>query len=225
MASESLQESSKQISGPSISDQSSSHPKHNHPSSSIHIPPLSLSQPQKPIPKWSLRLSLKATSKSVSSVSFSPDSNKLAIASSDSSIDVYSFLLPSSIPESVIVPQLDHLLRLSGHTAGVNDLAWSPDSAQLASAADDHSVRVWTISGRPRPPRKLLGHSHCVYCLAFHPLGTMLISGSFDETIRLWDAAGRKLIRSFPGHSEVVSALDFSHDGSVIVSASFDGLT
>ncbi|KAG0148241.1 hypothetical protein CROQUDRAFT_90573 [Cronartium quercuum f. sp. fusiforme G11] len=175
-------------------------------------------------PNWVLSLALNPNIKGLSSVVFSPDSTKLAIASASGSIQVYSFLLAQN-NETVPVPQLAHLTNLTGHSAGVNEIVWSNDSRQIASASDDHSVRVWRIGIKTGRSRKLVGHSHCVYTTAFHPLGTMLVSGSFDETIKLWDASSRRLIRTLPGHSEVVSALDFSRDGSVIVSASFDGLT
>lgn len=37
----------------------------------------------------------------------------------------------------------DILKTLSGHTEGVNDIAWAYDSERLASASDDKTVRLW----------------------------------------------------------------------------------
>jgi hypothetical protein len=34
-------------------------------------------------------------------------------------------------------------IQLSGHTSEINSVAWSPDGAELASGADDMTVRVW----------------------------------------------------------------------------------
>jgi WD40 repeat protein len=36
-----------------------------------------------------------------------------------------------------------YLLSLSGHSAAVNDLRFSPDGKRIVSASDDGSVKVW----------------------------------------------------------------------------------
>ena len=43
-------------------------------------------------------------------------------------------------------PFTGELIRnLNGHTKGLSDIAWSSDSANLASASDDHTVRIWEV--------------------------------------------------------------------------------
>jgi WD40 repeat protein len=37
----------------------------------------------------------------------------------------------------------EDLFVYRGHTAGVNDVAWSPDSTRIASASADNTVKVW----------------------------------------------------------------------------------
>jgi len=177
---------------------------------------------------------LKGHTRSVSSISFSPDGTKLASASADGAIMIWHVILP---PQKDALPHVEFMAKLVDETEGerqegINDIVWSPDSEYLVSASDDHTMHVWapayssrsTSASTTAPIRKLAGHSHCVYCVRFNPIGTLLISGSFDETVKVWDFLAGKLLRTLPGHSEVVSCLDFSRDGSVIVSGSFDGL-
>ena len=43
-------------------------------------------------------------------------------------------------------PFTGELIRnLNGHTKGLSDIAWSSDSVNLASASDDHTIRIWEV--------------------------------------------------------------------------------
>lgn len=43
-------------------------------------------------------------------------------------------------------PVTGELIRnLNGHTKGLSDIAWSADSVYLASASDDHTIRMWDV--------------------------------------------------------------------------------
>jgi COMPASS component SWD3 len=115
--------------------------------------------------------------------------------------------------------------RFTGHTRGVSDVAWSPDSTRLASASDDGTVQVWSVAAEPsEQPLVLKGHTNYVFCVAFHPSGNILASGSFDESVRLWDMATGSCLKTIPAHSDPVTAVAFSPDGTIIASSSYDGL-
>ena len=43
-------------------------------------------------------------------------------------------------------PFSGELIRnLNGHTKGLSDISWSPDSVYLATASDDHTIRIWDV--------------------------------------------------------------------------------
>lgn len=72
-----------------------------------------------------------------------------------------------------------------GHLNDVYSVAFSPDSATVASGSVDETILLWNISlGHSKA--KLTGHKGAVTSLAFSPDGRMLASGSFDSTVRLW---------------------------------------
>lgn len=96
-------------------------------------------------------------------------------------------------PRPAVVPAIDAAnaaqvsLRwtLSGHTAGVTDLAFSPDGTWLASASADRTLRVW-VAPAWRPAGVLEGHTDTVWSLAFSPDSRRLFSASGDRTVRVW---------------------------------------
>src|SRR5262249_52941653 len=64
----------------------------------------------------------------------------------------------------------------TGHTRGVNCVAYSPDGKQLATASMDKSVKVWDAQ-TGKELYSLKGHAGAVNCVAFSPDGERLASG------------------------------------------------
>ena len=109
-------------------------------------------------------------------------------------------------------------LDVGGHE--VMSLAFSPDSARLALAVSDRTVRVVeTATGQSL---LLQGHRDMVWTVAWSPDGKTLASASYDRTVRLWDPTTRR-VRVLRGHSASVEAVAFTPDGKTLVSASSDG--
>ncbi|KAL1367355.1 hypothetical protein HN51_021427 [Arachis hypogaea] len=153
---------------------------------------------------------LTAHERAVSCVKFSNDGSRLASASLDKTLIIWSS------------ETLSLLHRLTDHSEGISDLAWSSDSRYICSASDDRTVRIWDgTSGEC--VKTLRGHSHAVFCVNFNDQTNLIVSGSFDETIRVWEVKTGKCIHVMKGHTMPVTSAHFNRDGSLIVSGSHDG--
>ena len=114
-------------------------------------------------------------------------------------------------------------MTLKGHTGahGIRDVAFSPDSARIASAGYDQTVKVWDLA-RGQDVFTLKGHTRPVTSVCFSPDGQFLASASGDQTVKLWDASTGEELRTLKGHTDSVLSVSFSPDGTRIVSASRD---
>ncbi len=119
------------------------------------------------------------------------------------------------------IPDIDAIVENLDRRAPVTAVAFSPDGARLASAAEDHQVRVWDLATR-RQLRRLSGHSSTVNAVAFSPDGAILASASNDRTVRLWDASTGQPLHVLQGHVYHVYALAFDPSGRLLATASWD---
>jgi WD40 repeat protein len=173
------------------------------PSSAIPLAPT-------PAGPFQLRQALGWPASEFTSVSWSPDGQRVAAGSADRCIWIWN----------VATGAVEHLLE--GHQASVRSVAWSPDGQHLASGSNDQTVRLWEASSG-RVLRTLEGHQASVRSVAWSPDGRQLASGSGDRTVRLWEASSGRVLRTLEGHQNWVRSVAWSPDGRQLVSGSEDG--
>jgi hypothetical protein len=114
------------------------------------------------------------------------------------------------------------ILTLTGHTAAVYDVAFSPKGRWLASASYDGTVKVWDMT-TGKLLRDLSDHTGAVYGVAFSPDGTRIASAGQDQTVKIWDSTRDRKPLTLTGHAAAVYDVAFSPKGRWLASASYDG--
>ncbi|MEK7217017.1 MAG: protein kinase, partial [Chloroflexota bacterium] len=120
---------------------------------------------------------------------------------------------------------------LRGHTAAVTAVTYSPDGAQLATAAAEGDrpggpaeVRIWNVTTGAELVR-FPAHRNAVTCLAYSPDGRRLATAGHDKTARLWDPATGQELRVLSGHDSAVSSIAFSPDGKLLATGGYSDRT
>ncbi|MDQ2907211.1 MAG: protein kinase [Chloroflexota bacterium] len=156
----------------------------------------------------------------VTAVTWSPDSQKIASASSDGSVQVWR------------AQDGKHLFMYRGHKGPVYSVTWSPDGQALVSAGRDGTAQVWDAqSGQPLAT--FSGHVGAVYTVAWSPDNEMVVSGGDDRTVQIWNASNGEPIFTYArrrlslltgwGHTGRVRTVAWSSDGRHIASGGEDG--
>ncbi|PVH91746.1 WD40 repeat-like protein [Periconia macrospinosa] len=113
------------------------------------------------------------------------------------------------------------LQTLEGHRDSVRSVAFSHDSARLASVSVDRTVKIWDV-GSGECLKTLEGHRDSVNSVAFSHDSARLASASNDRTVKNWDAGSGKCLQTLEGHRDWVRSVAFSHDSARLASASDD---
>ncbi|MEM7310503.1 MAG: protein kinase [Planctomycetota bacterium] len=128
---------------------------------------------------FGVRAELRGHTDRVRSLAFSPDGDRLATASFDSTVRVWS------VPDgSEVTPPL------ASHVGQVCAVAWSRDGKRLFSGSFDLAIKVWDAEHWVELAT-LLGHEDYVFNLASHPHTDVLVSAGGDGTARIWGTRRR----------------------------------
>ena len=180
-------------------------------------------------------------------VAFSPDGQRLAVASSigiwlydvatfrelELSLTPMRYSEPRGVafsPDGTILASWGHGIKLWDvvtrteiATLDMNfifySVSFSPDGTMLVSGSSDGTVNLWDVATGTNIAT-LKGHSGNVHSVSFSPDGEILASGSWDDTVNLWDVATGTNIATLEGHSGNVHSVSFSPDGTILASGS-----
>ncbi len=121
----------------------------------------------------------------VESVSFSPDGEYIATASSDTTARLWR-------RDGTLVQEF------KGHTNNVFSVSFSPDGEYLATGALDNTARLWRRDGPL--VQEFKGHKSWVNSVSFSPDGQYLATASSDRKERMWRLVGN-LVRELKGNN------------------------
>ncbi|MSP13656.1 MAG: hypothetical protein EXR62_11960 [Chloroflexi bacterium] len=158
----------------------------------------------------------------VESVAFSPD-GKILASGSCGQVVANGFCQQGEISLWDVATRQPLGSPLTGHKAGVFNVAFSPDGKTLASGGWDGTIILWDVATRQPLGSPLTHHKDIVESVAFSPDGKTLASGNGHGTIILWDVATRQPLGSpLTGHKGGVFSVAFSPDGKTLASGSLD---
>jgi WD40 repeat protein/energy-coupling factor transporter ATP-binding protein EcfA2 len=96
-------------------------------------------------------------------------------------------------------PVANTLAGLQGtHTSGISKIAFSPNSARVATASYDWKIRIWSAKEdlSKQQPVILSDFDNWVMDLKFTNDGKKLMASSADKTVRIWDINSSALFTS-----------------------------
>ena len=94
------------------------------------------------------------------------------------------------------------------------------DGHQLATAGDDHVVRIFSLADGQQIHR-LSKHSDWVRAIDYSPSGKQLASAGNDRYVHLWDAQTGKWEAQLDGHEQAIAHVRYSHGGKYLASVGF----
>lgn len=167
------------------------------------------------IENFAVQKHIKASTKSVRSISVHPTQNHFAAGFSDHNIGIFD------------MDGFGLVKHISGHTNSVFAVRYSPDGKLLFSVGRDAVIRVWDAENKYEQVGEIAAHMYAINDLVFSPDGRYMATASMDKSIKVWDAKSLKLIKVIDrarhaGHATSVNKLLWLGYQSLLLSASDD---
>ncbi|KAK3810111.1 MAG: WD40-repeat-containing domain protein [Benniella sp.] len=192
----------------------------------------------------------------VASIRFSPQADRIASCSYDESVRLWD--VETGVCLYILMAQRDWIPAAEGYNQcfselhGINDVEYSPQGNEVASAGLDSSVRRWNVlTGEYRGTlvghtdgliasaskdstiriwdaetgfccRILVGHTNWVRCIVYSPQGDLLASAGYDNIVRIWNVETGEPRWTLTGHGDRVACVAFSPQGHLLASGGWD---
>jgi WD40 repeat protein len=157
------------------------------------------------------------TNSALSSISYSADGTLLAAAGADNNGLTMTYTIKLFSTNGY-----GQVNTLSGHTAPINQIAFSPstttNSTTLASISQDLTLRIWNTNTGTTTVPAINAFTSAANCVAFSCDGSLIAAGGSDSAspyyyARVWNAAtGAQTANINAFNSSGVSAVAFSQD-------------
>jgi len=95
------------------------------------------------------------------------------------------------------------------------------DGQLLATAGDDHHVRVWSLADG-KLVHKLQGHNDWVRTVDYSPDGKILASAGNDRQIIFWDAMSGTQLDVLSVQQAAIASIRFSQSGDLLAAVGFE---
>lgn len=168
---------------------------------------------------WNLIKIIPMFGKTVYSVDFSPDGQRIVCGCHNNSVKIWD----------IISTKFIHTLRGNDNMNGsvrysaIKSVCYSPDNQRVVSGSADSTIKIWdAINGTLI--KTLNGHVNGVNCVIYSPDNKQIVSGGSDRTIKIWNAVDGNLIRILGDYIYNIRCVCYSPDSQRIISGSLDAV-
>ena len=172
-----------------------------------------LEAPPAPTPqfsRWNNAKTQAAHSSAIADLALHPSRPIVATASDDSLWKMWSLETGELIMSG------------DGHKGWLSGIDFAPDGRELATGAEDGTVKIWNFS-QSCCTQTLVEHTQAVWGVAYmSDCPEFVASCSMDHTAKLWDVHVGRCRQTFRGHVDSVNSICFQPYSNHVATASGD---